>query len=122
MKIKDRIEQLRRVYPLVGPSRFLYAKPADLNKRSRRVQVYLLMKSADDRVSIHKTIFEKGQAMSVAQWADWLYINSISVFENQVIASIDRSYGSSWTVERIVGWHFFTESERARQRRQRRAR
>lgn len=107
MKIADRIQILRRSYPLIGPSRFIYAKHSDLNKRGKKVLVHLLMRSVDGRVSVHRTIFEKGAPMRVNEWADWLQANSIAVFRNQVVASVERAHGSTWHVERVIGWHFY---------------
>lgn len=107
MKISDRIALLEATYPHIGPARYLYAKRSDLNAKGKKVLVHLLMRSTDGRVSVHKTIFEKGTPMRVDEWVDWLHVNSVSVFQNQVVASVQRAHGGSWHVERVIGWHFY---------------
>lgn len=106
MKIKDRIAALRRQYPKIGRGRYLYARSSDLAKRGHKVKVYALMWSDDGQVSLHATVFEKGERWSVVQWADWLILNGPNVYANQVLAYVNRTTGSEWRIDRVFGWHF----------------
>lgn len=115
MKIGERIEALQRTYPHIGPARFIYSKRTDLSKRGKKVMVHVLMRSSDGRVSVHRTMFEKGAPMRVQEWVDWLTLNSVAVFQNQVIASVERTHGGVWHVERVIGWHFY-EGRQAKKR------
>lgn len=107
----DTIARLQRAYPRHGPARFLHAKPADLRRSGKAITVYLLIASADGRVSVHQTVFDKSRARSVAEWADWLTLNLDEVVQGNVLAFINRRFGSIWRVEKVLGWHF-TRSKR----------
>lgn len=107
MKLQDRIAALQRAYPRRdGPMCFMHTDKGDLRKQGRQIVVYLLMWADDARVSLHKTEFTKTRDMSVREWADWLEASAEEVLNGNVVAYVNRTFGSTWTIERIVGWHF----------------
>ena len=108
MKIRDRIESLRRTLPLISTAygRYMHAKPADMNKRGRKIVLWVVIWSDDGRVSLHRTEFSKMRAMSAAEWGGWLQVNLPEIMINSVLAYVNRSFGSTWNIDRVFGWHF----------------
>lgn len=106
MRIADRLLALQRTYPKIGPAQFLHSRASDLKRRGRAVVLIMVVRSGDGRYSIHRTQFSRAKAMSVNQWADWLESNAPDILANQVLAYLNRSFGSIWMIDRIVGWHF----------------
>lgn len=111
MKLRNRIEALRKTYPRFGPARYLHATREDLRKRGKAIVLYSLLWSDDGRASLHKTEFSK-DVMTVGQWAEWLQANVPEVLRNNVLAYVNRTFGSLWSIERIVGWHFASDPRR----------
>lgn len=108
MKLKDRIEALRRTYPKISRvhARYLHAQPADLKKKGKTITVWLVLWSDDGRVSMHRTQFARTRAMTVIEWAGWLQVNAPQIMVNSVLAYVNRAFGSAWNIERVFGWHF----------------
>jgi hypothetical protein len=104
------------MYPRIGPARYLYTTPADLRKSGKAIAVLSLVWSDDGRTSIHKTIFDKTHERTVQQWADWIHLNLEDVLRNNVLAYMNRAFGSLWTVDRVIGWHFVRSKRRARRK------
>lgn len=108
-KMSDRIATLRRAYPNIDPrTRFLYAGKLNKRAKSNSVALHLIAWSDDGRVTMHRTVFRK-PGQNVTEWHAWLREHSGNVIQNQVRASMGRTYGGVWTVARIFGWHFFRE-------------
>lgn len=107
MKVADKITALRRALPYIDfqNARFMYAKPEERAKRTKRIVIWCVLWSDDGRVSLHRTAFVRKRAMSVAEWAGWLHVNAPDVLKNSVLAYVNRSFGSSWNIERVFGWH-----------------
>jgi hypothetical protein len=116
MKLGERIRALQRMYPRIGPARYLHATSADLRKSGKAIAVLSLLWSEDGRVSIHKTVFDKTRERTVQQWADWLHSSLDDVLRNNVIAYVNRTFGSLWTVDRVIGWHFVRTKRRMRRK------
>lgn len=116
MKIKDRIEALRRSYPRISAvhARYLHAKPEDVKKRGKTIVVWAVMWADDGRVSLHKTEFARMRSMTVIEWAGWLQVNMPQVMVNSVLAYANRSFGSTWNIDRVFGWHFAAKKKAAR--------
>ena len=108
MKVSARLRALKRVYPLVDMSngRFMHATKRDLKKSGPSVKVYVIVFADDGRVSVHNTIFDRTHSRTVPQWADWLREHAPSVFKNQVLANLNRTYGGQWSIHRVIGWSF----------------
>lgn len=109
--IRERIEGLARIYPRLGPTRYLYASKGDLRRKGEHIVLLMLMHAQDGRWSVHSTDFTKTPAKTVRQWAGWLEDNAPGILRNQVISHVNRSFGSIWSIDRIVGWHFMAEDE-----------
>lgn len=112
MKIKDQIQAMRRTYPLISKAhaRFLYSKASDLNRKGRSIMVHMVLWSDDGRVSFHRTNFTRTRAMSVIEWAGWLQANAPTVMVNSVLAYVNRTFGSTWNIDKVFGWHFSKRS------------
>ena len=109
LKIRDRIAALRRAYPNIDPSsRYLYAGRLNKKAASARVAVYLVAWSADGRVTLHRTEFQKTR-MNVPAWARWLDDHAANIVLNQVRNYMNRTFGSTWYIESIFGWHILPE-------------
>lgn len=110
MMIKEQVEALRRTYPRISISnaRQLYAELPELKKRGKRIVLWTVLWAADGRVSLHRTQFEKKRPMSAPEWAGWLQVNLPEVMKNTTLAYLNRTFGSSWNIDRVFGWHFAT--------------
>ena len=106
MKLRERLQTLRRTYPLIGPARYLHARRADLRRSGRSIVLLIVVRNDDGRMSVHRTQFTKQRAMTVPQWADWIEANAPDVLSNQVLAYLNRTFGSIWSIDRVIGWHF----------------
>lgn len=105
LKIRDKVSALRRTYPKIDPpTRYLYSGRLDRRAASNRVAVYILAWSADGRVTFHRTEFQKARTR-VKEWAEWLGEHASNVVSNQVRAYMNRTFGSTWYIEQIFGWH-----------------
>ena len=114
LKLRDKMTALRRAYPKIDPAtRYLYSGRLNRRERGDRVAIHILAWSADGRVTLHRTEFHKTD-MSVSTWADWLIHHAEGVVNNQVRAYMNRTFGSTWYIESIFGWHLVIESEVAR--------
>lgn len=114
LKLADRILALKRVYPLtdVAKSRFLYSRPADLLRRGDTISLWVLLWSDDGLVSIRQTKFVRAHAMTADEWADWLSVHAPKILRDNVLAFVNRSFGTTWNIERVVGWHFSKRDKR----------
>lgn len=109
LKIRDRVSALRRTYPKIDPAtRYLYAGRINRREASVRVAVYILAWSADGRVTFHRTEFQKPR-MRVSEWAEWLENHAANIVGNQVRTYMNRTFGSTWYIEQIFGWHLVQE-------------
>jgi len=109
LKIRDRISALRRVYPSIDPAtRYLYAGRLNRKASSARVAIYLVAWSTDGRVTLHRTEFQK-TPMTVAEWWRWLDAHAPNIVLNQVRSYMNRTFGSTWNIEQIFGWHLLPE-------------
>lgn len=114
LKLRDKVTALRRTYPKIdSATRYLYSGRLDRSERGRRAAIYILAWSADGRVTLHRTEFHKTD-MRVSDWAKWLREHAENVVNNQVRAYMNRTFGSTWYIESIFGWHLVIESEVAR--------
>lgn len=114
LKLRDKMIALRRTYPKIDPStRYLYSGKLNKRERGDRVAIYILAWSADGRVTLHRTEFHKAD-MRVSDWSGWLHEHAANIVNNQVRAYMNRTFGSTWYIEAIFGWHLVAESEIAR--------
>ena len=114
LKLRDKVMALRRAYPKIDPAtRYLYSGRLNKRERGERVAIYIIAWSADARVTLHRTEFHKPD-MTVSDWAVWLREHAPNIAENQVRAFMNRTFGSTWYIESIFGWHLVRESAIAR--------
>lgn len=110
LKIRDKITALRRVYPKIDPiTRYLYSGRLNRREASPRVAVYILAWSADGRVTFHRTEFQKPR-MRVSDWGQWLNEHASNIVTNQVRTYMNRTFGSTWYIEQVFGWHLVSEA------------
>lgn len=114
MKIRDRIAALRRTYPNISRAhaRYLYADSDALKKKGKKIVVWAVLWSDDGRVSFHRTEFGRQRRMSVPEWAGWLQVNAPQIFVESILAYANRTFGSTWNIERVFGWHFEATARR----------
>jgi len=109
LKLKDKVIALRRLYPKIDPkTRFLYDGRLNRRATSSAVAIHVIASSEDGRVTLHQTVFRK-PGLTVKEWSDWLHEHAPRVIQNQVRAYMGRTYGSTWTIEKIFGWNFTNE-------------
>lgn len=108
MKIKEQAEALRRTYPNISAaySRYMLAQPSDFKRRGKSIVLWAVFWSDDGRVSLHQTEFARDRSMTAIEWAGWLQVNMPAIMVNSVLAYMNRSFGSTWNVDRVFGWHF----------------
>lgn len=107
--MNDKISNLRRMFPNIDPkTRFLYAGKLNKRAKSNSVVLHIVAWSDNGRVTLHKTVFRKPD-LNVTEWHTWLREHAPKVIQNQVMASMGRTHGGQWTVERVFGWHFFND-------------
>ena len=119
--VKQRLAILRRSFPHIATNlaRFLYAKPADLERSGRMVAVWVMMESFDGRTSAHKTAFSNKAALTVREWAAELDSRAPQVFRDFVVPAINEQTGTQWAIRFVIGWHFLkppTKRERTHKR------
>ncbi len=111
LRIRDRVEALRRTYPKIDKrTRYLYSGRLDKREASERAAIYIVAWSADGRVTLHRTEFQKPR-MRVAEWARWLSDHAPGIVNNQVRAFMNRTFGSTWYIEQIFGWHLVSDDD-----------
>lgn len=67
--IRDELNALRKMYPSkVGPVLRGSATP----RSAANAILWVLLKSGDGEISLHKTLFHKKKAMTAAQWAHYM--------------------------------------------------
>lgn len=111
LKLRDKMMALRRAYPKIdSATRYLYSGRLNKSERGDRVAIHILAWSADGRVTLHRTEFHKSD-MRVSDWARWLRDHAENIISNQVRAYMNRTFGSTWYIESIFGWHLVIESE-----------
>jgi hypothetical protein len=114
LKLRDKMTALRRTFPKIDPNtRYLYSGALNRRERGDRVAIHILAWSADGRVTLHRTEFHKAD-MRVSDWGQWLRSHASGIVNNQVRAYMNRTFGSTWYIESIFGWHLVHESETAR--------
>lgn len=114
LKIRDKMAALKRAFPKIDPrTRYMYAGRFSPKERGERVAVYIIAWSADARVTLHRTEFQKAD-MRVSDWAAWLRTHAPNIANNQVRAYMNRTFGSTWYIESIFGWHLVRDSAIAR--------
>lgn len=114
LKLRDKMMALRRTYPKIdSATRYLYAGRLNKAERGDRVALHIVAWSADGRVTLHRTEFHKTD-MRVSGWSKWLRQHAEGIILNQVRAYMNRTFGSTWYIESIFGWHLVTEAETAR--------
>jgi hypothetical protein len=105
LKIRDRIGALRRTYPQIDRrTRLLYSGKINRRQRHDRVAVHIVAWSADGRVTLHRSEFHK-PGMTITEWAHWLGDHAPGIISNQIRAYMNRTFGSTWYIEQIFGWH-----------------
>lgn len=114
MNITDRAKALQRTLPLIhrGYANYMHAKPADTGKKGKRIVLWAVLWSDDGRVSLHRTDFVRQKAMTVPEWAGWLQVNAPQIMKNSVLAYANRTFGSTWNIDRVFGWHFTTKARK----------
>ena len=109
LKLRDKMTALRRTYPKIDAgTRYLYAGRLDRREAGDRAAIYIVAWSADGRVTLHRTEFHK-PSMRVSDWAKWLREHAAGIVSNQVRAYMNRTFGSTWYIEQIFGWHLVHE-------------
>lgn len=108
MNITDRAKSLQRTHPHISAkhARYLYRAATDLDKRASMIKVWIVMWADDGRAALHHTTFSKKRPMSVSEWASWLQVHAPGVLVDNVMPYVNRTFGSSWNIDRIFGWHF----------------
>ena len=105
LKIRERVAALRRTYPNIDTNtRYLFRGRFNRKAKSNRVAIYILAWSADGRVTFHRTEFQKPE-QNVTSWAHWLGEHASNIVGNQVRTYMNRTFGSTWYIEQIFGWH-----------------
>lgn len=103
--ISDILTTLRRTYPRFGYKKYMYAEDKDLKRVGKRVQVFVFVRSDDGRQSIRRVVFQK-KTMGVRAWGLWLSEHAPGIFEDQTLPFLNREFGSTWSIVRIIGWTF----------------
>lgn len=105
-KLSKTIADLRMQFPKIDPqTRFMYDGRLRKNATSDAVAVRFIAWSEDGRVTMHRTEFRK-PGLTMAEWSAWLHEHAPRVIGHQVVAYMNRQFGSTWSVETIFGWHF----------------
>lgn len=122
MKIRDKINNLRKRFKYISKHRYLYNKKADLNLRSNHIICFLFIRARERGVFVMRLRLGSVDTLSVNQWSKyWIegrktsrgkkLPSLIKVVNDKILVSISetvsREYpkGDVLQLLEIIGWH-----------------
>lgn len=121
MKIRDKLEFLRKRAPNRDATGQLWKERAELSKRFKRISLYCLLVSEENTHQIHEAVIKKDKGKDRAEWAEWLAKHFENIYVLGVLAGIGLRTEKKWSVQKILGWvghakHVSRNSKMARKR------
>jgi hypothetical protein len=103
MKLKEQLDNIRRVYP--RRNRYGQLTPDRSGSKAwKRVTLFTLFVSGENTHLIRPHAFTKNRPMNAWQWAHWFSTNLREVYENGILPGIGIRTGKQWVVQRVIGW------------------
>jgi hypothetical protein len=105
MKLKQKLESLRRVAPYSTRYGQLYRDKRETQLRYRRVTLWTLFVSDENEHMIRDHAFEKREAMTAREWHVWFSKHLEKIQRESVLPGIGIRTGlKAWAVQQVIGW------------------
>lgn len=104
MKIREKLERLRRLAPNRSATGQLYKNQKELSKKFVRISMYTLLVSSENTHQIHEAVFNKVNGKKSAEWAEWFSRNFETIYVKGILAGIGIRTEKQWSVQKIIGW------------------
>lgn len=104
MKIRDKLERLRKLAPSRSPLGQLYKSSKELKKAYARVSMWTILVSSENTRQVHEAVFTKEAGKTAPQWAEWFTKNFEIVYVKGVLAGVGIRTEKQWSVQQIIGW------------------
>lgn len=106
MKIKTKIQQLRKVVPHASKYGQLYKDRKQTSMRFRRVTLWTLFISDDGEHMLRPHVFEKREPHSADWWHAWFSSHLREIHSEGILPglAIRTDLSKQWGVKQILGW------------------
>lgn len=105
MKIGDKLETLRRTYPLLDPQTLAMARRAsDFTRSHKSIAVYFILESAERTYTLHSTIFTKRRGRRLRAWRAWLDKHFEDILASSILPGLILRSGQQWRMVKLVGF------------------
>lgn len=105
MKLKDRLDLLKRAAPECSIYGQLYKNASDTKGAWYRVTLHCVFVSSENTHAIREHIFEtKKDARTAQEWSDWFGRNLEKIHRDGVLPGMSLRTGKQWAVAKIIGW------------------
>lgn len=104
MKIRDRLESLRRRAPNRDATGQLFKNAEELKRRYKRISLYTLLVSEENTHQIHEAVFKNNKGKDRFEWAAWLAKHFEKIYVTGILAGIGLRTEKKWSVQKIIGW------------------
>lgn len=108
MKIRAKINQIRRRFKQIDKSGMLYNRAPELRRKYRKVRMHTLLVSDEGRWMVRRHVFEtgkkSGKGRSPAQWGAWFREHHTSIMDDAILPGIQKQTSTFWALHTIIGW------------------
>jgi hypothetical protein len=104
--IKQKLTELEKKFPKRTAYGFLHRTKAELSKTYSTIFVYALI--YDDERGHSVFVWEphrRGHDWNAKEWDRWLTSKGLDILAHDVMEAINTKRGSSWEMQRIIGYH-----------------
>lgn len=108
MKLKERIEHLRRLYPRMSEHGQMYRTKSELKGARRKVTLHTIFVSNENTHMLRPHTFESKKLRTSKQWAAWFALELTDIHHKAVLPGLALRTGKQWAVAKIIGWHRIT--------------
>lgn len=105
MKLKDKLQQIRRSCPYRSAHGQLYASESELSGKWNKATLYVLYESSENTHLIRPHVFESTKyARTAEEWNEWFRENLDAIQRRDIIPGINLRTGKIWRVQHVIGW------------------
>lgn len=112
MKVKDKIDRLRKRYKYVSKHRYFYNDPKELKAKGNHIVCWLLVNTRKRGVFVMRFVFKKAEPLTVEQWSKhWTsrhkgHMDLLNILTVYVLPNISHSFrrGDDWQLVDLIGW------------------
>jgi hypothetical protein len=104
MKLRERLELLRRLAPKRSRYGQLYRDRVETEGKPKRITMYTLLESDEGTHMVHEAVFNKQEGKTAKEWAAWFSRNFYNCYRNGVLPGVALRTEKTWRVKRVLGW------------------